>query len=249
MPTSFKVSHDPVRKLRADFCKSAIGRVASVDSGDWWSTLLRAYTKSIECEKSIQLILSMCLSEGFDILHTLLCDDGCCLIDHSTGVYGYLIEIQALFFMALRCAVLLLLKEDGEAMLSSLATPEIIDLIESRLEELVGEMPLKVCYPAIGSHEWRILGRYKQARNCQNWSIVGYSVQCPGQATGTYVDNVVLAVSDLTCVRFDTISSFISEKLAVLVHNALKLLSLAGYVDKELNCYGLSSSAKSGKVT
>ncbi|EFH38733.1 hypothetical protein ARALYDRAFT_920675 [Arabidopsis lyrata subsp. lyrata] len=114
MPTSFKVSHDPVRKLRADFCKSAIGRVASVDSGDWWSTLLRAYTKSIECEKSIQLILSMCLSEGFDILHTLLCDDGCCLIDHSTGVYGYLIEIQALFFMALRCAVLLLLKEDGE---------------------------------------------------------------------------------------------------------------------------------------
>ncbi|EFH42836.1 hypothetical protein ARALYDRAFT_332600 [Arabidopsis lyrata subsp. lyrata] len=158
-----------------------------------------AYTKSIECEKSIQLILSMCLSEGFDILHTLLCDDGCCLIDHSTGVYGYLIEIQALFFMALRCAVLLLLKEDGEdrgiisqccqqvqrnprfysifdymsphgglfvgnfafgnciAMLSSLATPEIIDLIESRLEELVGEMPLKVCYPAIGSHEWRIV--------------------------------------------------------------------------------------------
>ncbi|EFH38732.1 hypothetical protein ARALYDRAFT_920674 [Arabidopsis lyrata subsp. lyrata] len=42
-------------------------------------------------------------------------------------------------------------------MLSSLATPEIIDLIESRLEELVGEMPLKVCYPAIGSHEWRIV--------------------------------------------------------------------------------------------
>lgn len=47
------------------------------------------------------------------------------------------------------------------AILSSLATPEqstaIMDLIESRWEELVGEMPLKVIYPAIESHEWRIV--------------------------------------------------------------------------------------------
>lgn len=166
------------------------------------------------------------------------------------GVYGYPIEIQALFFMALRCA-LILLKQDDEgkefieriikrlhalsyhmrsyfwldfeqlnviyrykteeyshtavnkfnvipdslpdwvfdfmptrggyfignvsparmdvrwfclgncvAILSSLATPEqsaaIMDLIEARWEELVGEMPLKVCYPAIEGHEWNI---------------------------------------------------------------------------------------------
>ncbi|KAG9147466.1 hypothetical protein Leryth_007267 [Lithospermum erythrorhizon] len=42
-----------------------------------------------------------------------------------------------------------------------LATPEqstaIMDLIESRWEELVGEMPVKVCYPAIEGHEWRIV--------------------------------------------------------------------------------------------
>ena len=46
------------------------------------------------------------------------------------------------------------------AVLSSLATSEqstaIMDLIEARWKELVGEMPLKVCYPAIESHEWRI---------------------------------------------------------------------------------------------
>lgn len=167
------------------------------------------------------------------------------------GIYGYPIEIQALFFMALRCA-LALLKPDAEgkefierivkrlhalsyhmrgyfwldfqqlndiyrykteeyshtavnkfnvipdsipewvfdfmpcrggyfignvsparmdfrwfalgncvAILSSLATPEqsvaIMDLIESRWEELVGEMPLKICYPAIESHDWRIV--------------------------------------------------------------------------------------------
>lgn len=263
MPASFKVLHDPVRNtetLMADFGESAIGRVAPIDSGFWWIILLRAYTKSTgdtslaekpECQKGMRLILSLCLSEGFDTFPTLLCADGCCMIDRRMGVYGYPIEIQALFFMALRCA-LLLLKQDAEgkefverivkrlhalsyhmrnyfwldlkqlndiyrykteeyshtavnkfnvipdslpewifdfmpthggyfignvgpskmdfrwfclgncvAILASLATPEqstaIMDLIESRWEELVGEMPLKVCYHALESHEWRIV--------------------------------------------------------------------------------------------
>ncbi|KAF6148210.1 hypothetical protein GIB67_011985 [Kingdonia uniflora] len=47
------------------------------------------------------------------------------------------------------------------AILSSLATPEqsmaIMDLMESRWEQLVGEMPMKICYPAIESHDWRIV--------------------------------------------------------------------------------------------
>lgn len=47
------------------------------------------------------------------------------------------------------------------AIVSSLATPEqsmaIMDLIEERWEELIGEMPLKICYPAIENHEWRIV--------------------------------------------------------------------------------------------
>ncbi|WOL02338.1 hypothetical protein Cni_G11057 [Canna indica] len=262
MPASFKVSHDPVRKkenLIADFGESAIGRVAPIDSGFWWIILLRAYTKSTgdvslaenpECQKGIRLILTMCLSEGFDTFPTLLCADGCSMIDRRMGVYGYPIEIQALFFMALRCA-LAMLKHDSEgkecidrivkrlhalsfhmrsyfwldfqqlngiyrykteeyshtavnkfnvipdsipdwifdfmptrggyfvgnvsparmdfrwfalgnciAILSSLATPEqsmaIMDLIEARWDELVGEMPLKISYPALESHEWRI---------------------------------------------------------------------------------------------
>ncbi|CAN0899377.1 Probable alkaline/neutral invertase B, partial [Linum grandiflorum] len=263
MPASFKVLHDPIRNhetLIADFGETAIGRVAPVDSGFWWIILLRAYTRSTgdtslaelpECQKGMRLILSLCLSEGFDTFPTLLCADGCCMIDRRMGVYGYPIEIQVLFFMALRCA-LVLLKPDEEgkefmerivkrlhalsyhmrsyfwldlkqlndiyrykteeyshtavnkfnvipdslpewifdfmpskggyfignvsparmdfrwfclgncvAILSSLATPEqstaIMDLIESRWEELVGEMPLKVCYPAIENHEWRIV--------------------------------------------------------------------------------------------
>ncbi|KAK8648921.1 hypothetical protein V6N13_129663 [Hibiscus sabdariffa] len=295
MPASFKVIHNPVTNceiLIPDFGESAIGRVAPVDSGFWWIILLRAYTKHTgdsslaelpDCQRGMRLILSLCLSEAFDTFPTLLCADGCCMIDRRMvrfclilndficnirfrsssvailylisvliqGVYGYPIEIQALFFMALRCA-LLLLKQDQEgkefmerivkrlhalsyhmrnyfwldlkqlndiyrykteeyshtavnkfnvipdslpdwvfdfmptrggyfignvsparmdfrwfclgncvAILSSLATPEqasaIMDLIESRWEELVGEMPLKICYPALESHEWRIV--------------------------------------------------------------------------------------------
>ncbi|XP_016686887.1 probable alkaline/neutral invertase D isoform X1 [Gossypium hirsutum] len=263
MPASFKVLHDPVRKLDtiiADFGESAIGRVAPVDSGFWWIILLRAYTKSTgdlslaerpECQKGMRLILTLCLAEGFDTFPTLLCADGCSMIDRRMDVYGYPIEIQALFYMALRCA-LSMLKQDAEgkdcieriekrlhalsyhmrsyfwldfqqlndiyrykteeyshtavnkfnvipdsipdwifdfmptrggyfignvsparmdfrwfclgnciAILSSLATPEqsvaIMDLIEARWDELVGEMPLKIAYPAIEKHEWRIV--------------------------------------------------------------------------------------------
>ncbi|KAL1822874.1 hypothetical protein ACET3Z_009652 [Daucus carota] len=263
MPASFKVLHDPVRNsetIIADFGESAIGRVAPVDSGFWWIILLRAYTKSTgdnslaelpEFQQGMRLILDLCLSEGFDTFPTLLCADGCSMVDRRMGVYGYPIEIQALFFMALRCA-LLLLKNDDEgkeladrirtrlnalsyhmrnyfwldlkqlndiyryrteeyshtavnkfnvmpdslpewvfdfmpcrggyfignvsparmdfrwfclgncvAILSSMATPEqasaIMDLIEARWGELVGEMPLKICYPAMESHEWRIV--------------------------------------------------------------------------------------------
>lgn len=263
MPASFKVLHDPERKtdtIVADFGESAIGRVAPVDSGFWWIILLRAYTKSTgdltlaetpDCQKGMRLILNLCLSEGFDTFPTLLCADGCSMIDRRMGIYGYPIEIQALFFMALRCS-LAMLKLDAEgkefadrimkrlhalsfhmrsyfwidfqqlndiyrykteeyshtavnkfnvipdsipdwvfdfmptrggyfvgnvsparmdfrwfalgncvAILSSLATPEqasaIMDLFEARWEELVGEMPIKICYPAIENHEWSIV--------------------------------------------------------------------------------------------
>eukprot|EP00252_Welwitschia_mirabilis_P011463 TRINITY_DN2571_c0_g1_i1.p1 TRINITY_DN2571_c0_g1~~TRINITY_DN2571_c0_g1_i1.p1 ORF type:complete len:570 (-),score=71.84 TRINITY_DN2571_c0_g1_i1:383-2092(-) len=263
MPASFKVLHDPVRNtdtMIADFGESAIGRVAPVDSGFWWIILLRAYTKSTgdhtladmpDCQRGMRLILALCLAEGFDTFPTLLCADGCCMIDRRMGIYGYPIEIQALFFMALRCARQLLKPEGGGkefieridkrlhalsyhirsyfwldfqqlndiyrykteeyshtavnkfnvipdslpdwvfdfmpmrggyfignvsparmdfrwfclgnciAILSCLATPEqsaaIMDLIEERWDELVGEMPLKVAYPALENHEWRIV--------------------------------------------------------------------------------------------
>ncbi|XP_030540918.1 probable alkaline/neutral invertase F [Rhodamnia argentea] len=263
MPASFKVGfdlQDKKERLVADFGGSAIGRVAPVDSGFWWIILLRSYTKCTHdysladlpvVQKGMKLILNLCLSDGFDTFPTLLCADGCSMIDRRMGVYGYPIEIQALFYFALRCAQQLLKPErDGKelieridkrimalsfhfrkyywmdhtqlniiyrykteeysdtavnkfnvipesipdwvfdfmplrggyfignvsparmdfrwflvgnciAILSSLATTAqataIMELIEDRWEDLIGEMPLKITYPALEGHEWRIV--------------------------------------------------------------------------------------------
>lgn len=257
MPASFNSDGDGIQP---DFGEAAIGRVAPVDSGFWWIFLLRAYVKATgdhgfaelpECQSGMRLILMLCLSDGFDTFPTLLCADGCCMIDRRMGMYGYPLEIQSLFFMALRCANSLL-KHDEEgqklrnrieerlnalsyhirtyywldhqqlnniyrykteeysetavnkfnvmpdsipdwlfdwmpmkggyfvgnvsparmdfrwftigncvAILASLPTQEqcgaIMDLIEARWTELVGEMPLKVCYPALESRDWQIV--------------------------------------------------------------------------------------------
>ncbi|KAK1438539.1 hypothetical protein QVD17_04348 [Tagetes erecta] len=263
MPASFKVMYDPFQEkdvLKADFGGSAIGRVAPVDSGFWWIILLRSYTKCTgdfslseepEVQKGMKLILDLCLSDGFDTFPTLLCADGCSMIDRRMGIYGYPIEIQALFFFALRCAQQML-KEDTDsnklierierritalsyhirnyywldftqlnniyrykteeyshtavnkfnvipesipdwvfdfmplkggyfignvsparmdfrwflvgnciAILSSLATvaqtTAIMDLVEERWEDLIGDMPLKIAYPALEGYEWNIV--------------------------------------------------------------------------------------------
>jgi hypothetical protein len=100
--------------LMADFGESAIGRVAPVDSGFWWIFLLRAYTKSTgdtslaempECQKGMRLILSLCLSEGFDTFPTLLCADGCCMIDRRmVSFIGYCLLGLYLMFCLLLCS-------------------------------------------------------------------------------------------------------------------------------------------------
>ncbi|XWS30668.1 hypothetical protein CRYUN_Cryun23aG0005800 [Craigia yunnanensis] len=125
MSASLKVLLDPIcrtNSIIADFGESAIGRVALVDSRFWWIILLRAYTKCtgdlslveiLECQKGMRLILTLCLLEGFDTSPTILYGDGCSMINRRMDMYGYSIEIQAFFFMALR-STLSLLKHDTE---------------------------------------------------------------------------------------------------------------------------------------
>eukprot|EP00249_Psilotum_nudum_P021062 c27956_g1_i1 orf=473-2632(-) len=268
MPASFKVRAVPrdddtnttEEILDPDFGEAAIGRVAPVDSGLWWIILLRAYGRCtgdfslqerIDVQTGIKMILKLCLADGFDMFPTLLVTDGSCMIDRRMGIHGHPLEIQALFYSALRCAREMITPEDGcldliramnnrlialsfhireyywvdmkklneiyrykteeysydavnkfniypdqispwlvewmpnkggylignlqpahmdfrffslgnlWAVVGSLATPEqsdaILDLIEAKWTDLVGNMPFKICYPALECEEWRII--------------------------------------------------------------------------------------------
>ncbi|GAV71670.1 Glyco_hydro_100 domain-containing protein [Cephalotus follicularis] len=269
MPASFKVRTVPLdgsngayeEVLDPDFGESAIGRVAPVDSaGLWWIILLRAYGKitgnyalqeRVDVQTGIRLILNLCLKDGFDMFPSLLVTDGSCMIDRRMGIHGHPLEIQALFYAALRSAREMLTVNDGTknlvaavnsrlsalsfhireyywvdmkkineiyrykteeystdatnkfniypdqipswlvdwipdeggylignlqpahmdfrfftlgnlwAIVSSLGTKKqnegILNLIDIKWDDLVSYMPLKICYPALESEEWRII--------------------------------------------------------------------------------------------
>ncbi|XP_061357045.1 alkaline/neutral invertase A, mitochondrial-like [Gastrolobium bilobum] len=268
MPASFKVRTLPLdgsneafeEVLDPDFGESAIGRVAPVDSGLWWIILLRAYGKltgdyalqeRVDVQTGIRLILKLCLTDGFDMFPSLLVTDGSCMIDRRMGIHGHPLEIQALFYSALRCSREMLIVNDATknlvaaisnrlsalsfhmreyywvdmkkineiyrykteeystdavnkfniypeqipswlvdwiseeggyfignlqpahmdfrfftvgnlwAIVSSLGTTRqnkgILNLIDAKWDDLIGQMPLKICYPALEGEEWRII--------------------------------------------------------------------------------------------
>lgn len=123
MPASFKVVEEGgVEHLVADFGERAIGRVVPVDSAMWWMFLLHAYVtvsgdwdfaKSSGVQECINQILDLYLREGFEISPTLLVPDGSFMIDRRMGVYGYPLEIQALYYGMLKTAEELLTHTNG----------------------------------------------------------------------------------------------------------------------------------------
>ncbi|KAL8490523.1 hypothetical protein ACS0TY_022518 [Phlomoides rotata] len=268
MPASFKVGTLPLEGrdgefedvLDPDFGESAIGRVAPVDSGLWWIILLRAYGKvtgdytlqeRVDVQTGIRLIMNLCLSDGFDMFPTLLVPDGSCMIDRRMGIHGHPLEIQALFYSALRSSREMIIVNDSTknlvvainnrlsalsfhvreyywvdikkineiyrykteeystdatnkfniypdqipswlvdwipeaggyfmgnlkpahmdfrffslgnlwSIVSSLSSCEqsegILNLIDEKWDDLVAQMPLKICYPALEHEEWRII--------------------------------------------------------------------------------------------
>ena len=294
MPASFKVeSHSAEQYLTADFGNQAIGRVPPVDSSLWWIILLRAYVKATgdvslarqpEFQQGLKLILQMCLVRRFEMYPTLLVPDGAFMIDRRMGVYGHPLEIQALFYAALRAARELLLpdgdsrdyieainqrlgsfifhvrkyywldlkrlneihrykgEEFGEiaankfniypesipywltewipdrggylagnlgpgrmdfrffalgnllAILVSVASEEqsqaIMDIIEKRWENLVGQMPMKICFPAVEGLEWQIItgsdpkNSSWSYHNGGNWPVLIWPLLAASRKTG-----------------------------------------------------------------
>lgn len=261
MPASFKVESQNNRQyLNADFGEQAIGRVTPIDSCLWWIILLGAYVKAVddvslahrdEFQDGLKFILNICLGPQFEMTPALLVPDGACMIDRRMGVDGHPIEIQSLFYLALRTARELLIDDEqgkvvihninsrlgsfvfhirsyywldlqklneihrykgdefGEsvmnkfniypesipywltewipdeggylagnlgpgrmdfrffalgnllAILGSLTddyqSQRIMDLIEERWDDLVGRMPMKICFPAVEGLAWQII--------------------------------------------------------------------------------------------
>lgn len=138
MPASFKVmEHEGKEFITADFGEHSIARVAPVDSGFWWLIILRAYVKASgdmelankpETQEVIRLILDLCLTARFEMYPTLLVPDGCYMIDRRLGVFGYPMDIQALFFAALKAAKEMLLPAEDD---------EYMQAVEERLGHLI----------------------------------------------------------------------------------------------------------------
>ncbi|MBD2628311.1 glycoside hydrolase 100 family protein [Trichormus variabilis] len=141
IPASFKVvSVNGEEFLEADFGEHAIARVTPVDSCLWWLILLRAYVVATndsslayqpEFQTGIRLIMDICLANRFDMYPTLLVPDGACMIDRRMGIYGHPLEIQVLFFAALRAARELLICKGNQ---------DIVEAIDNRLPLLCGHI-------------------------------------------------------------------------------------------------------------
>jgi Alkaline and neutral invertase len=260
MPASFKVlTINGKEYLQADFGDHAIGRVAPADACLWWIILLRAYVVSTgnidlahrdDFQEGIRVILELCLVTRFDMYPMVLVPDAASMIDRRMGLYGHPLDIQSLFYAALRISLELLLpipqndymlqavrnrlpllqkqlrenywldlnrlnviyryqvEEYGEqalnqfniysdsipfyrlakwlpeaggylagnlgpsqldcrffslgnlmAILAGLTSEEqsqkIMNLIELRWSDLIGHMPMKLCYPALEDADWR----------------------------------------------------------------------------------------------
>jgi len=262
MPASFRILSDAEgsERLEGDFGDRAIGRVAPVDSILWWTLLLcatvqasgdRSLAASEDVQRNLRRVLALCANDAFEVYPTLMVPDGAFMVDRRMGVYGHPLEIQALFYGALRRALhyvektaenrrliargeerlrrlrdyvrrfywldlqrlseihrfpteelggtgvnLLNIQPESVpewvtewlpdeagylvsnlgpgrmdfrffsqgnllAILFGLATDRqaagIMALIESRWSDLVGAMPLKLCYPALSDEAWRLL--------------------------------------------------------------------------------------------
>jgi len=123
MPASFHVvEEEGEEKVITDFGDRAIGRVTPVDSAMWWMILLRAYVvatddrafaESDEVQKCISNILDLYLRERFESSPTLLVPDAAFMIDRRMAVYGYPLEIQALYYGMLMAARELLIHSEN----------------------------------------------------------------------------------------------------------------------------------------
>lgn len=139
MPASFTTSDErDDGELVADFGERAIAKVSPIDSGFWWLLTLRAYIRATGdrdlaesplIQDAIRLVLELVLTTRFEMFPTLLVPDGSFMIDRRMGVYGHPLEIQCLFFGALRSAL--------EVLPDTAKNRDVRDAAQRRIEHLI----------------------------------------------------------------------------------------------------------------
>jgi|GEM_PF-1923181 len=174
MPASFRpATRNGARVLKADYGEESIARVTPADSVFWWLLTLRAYTEVTgnndlaereEFQEGIRLILRLVLEGSFEMFPTLLVPDGAFMIDRRMGVYGHPLEVQALFFAALRASLELLSDRD-----------ELRESVERRLRNLRHHVSR---FDGDGWPEYydghRDAQPGERARRMQSWSMAAY---------------------------------------------------------------------------
>ena len=313
MPASFKIAKKGDQEyVIPDFGEYAIARVTPVDSGFWWLLMLRAYVKvsgdtslahTPDFQQGIRQILNLCLQTRFDLFPTLLVPDGSFMIDRRMGVYGYPLEIQVLFYAALRTAKEFLHPEESAnqsllqdaqersdlvayhvrnyywldmarlneiyhypveqfgrevtnwlniypdaipdwlsdwlppeggylvgnigpsrldfrfftqgnllAILTSLAdkaqSEAIMTLIEHRWDDLVSQMPMKICFPALEGRDWQQTTGWDRKNipwsyhNAGSWPVLLWGLSAAAQKMGK--QRLADQAIDLACERIQT---------------------------------------------
>lgn len=123
MPHSFQPEPgDGAVMVDPDYGEEAIGRVVPIDSCLWWIWLLGVYTRctgddlasSPDIQEALKRALEVFLQQRFEFFPTLLVPDGAFMVDRRLGVHGHPLEVQTLFFAALRFARELLIPNQEE---------------------------------------------------------------------------------------------------------------------------------------
>ncbi len=196
------VETDDGTQLAADFGEHAIARVAPVDSGLWWLIVLRAYVRAsyhlrcyywLDFERLNDIYRYKVEEYGSQIVNTFNIQPGTilpALVDWMPARGGYFAGNVGPGRMDFRYFA----QGNLLAVVSSLATQDqaqgIMDLIEQRWDDLVGQMPLKLCFPALKGRDWEIVTGADTKNipwsyhNGGNWPFLLWLLAAVAQKTG-----------------------------------------------------------------
>ena len=129
------------------------------------------------------------------------------------------------------------------AVLAGLANPqqsqEIFNLIECRWEDLIGQMPMKICFPAIEDMEWKIITGCDRKNipwsyhNGGNWPVLLWLLAASAQKVGRdEISKNAIAIAE-SCLAQDKYPEYYDGPDGRLIGKEARFYqtwSIAGYL-------------------